>query len=466
MRSHDSKLRTESMSRAFGQFVSGLEFGVLSPANINTLKFAVMDFFACVMAGAREPVTEIVLDKVLTQYEKHGRATVLGHSVKSSALGAALANGVMAHACDFDDFSEPICGHPTAPALPAILAAGELMESSGQDLLLALSAAIEVMAKLGRASGSELDRAGWHATAALGVFGAAAGASKILGLNAERTAAAIGIAASRAAGIRVNVGTMVKPMHCGFAARDGLEAAILASAGATVSPDALDGSTGFLSTFVSKLGPFIDLTSLLGNPFDIQEPGIIFKKYPSCLDTHSAIDAILDLRDRYGIQPEHIQYVRCVLAPGVGGDLIYKAPQGPLEGKFSMEFCSAVALSRGRVSLAEFSQEVVDDPVVRRLIRISRFDYDPALTNQDPRSACAAARVEIALLDGRVVQKTVHHMRGHPKNPMTHREFVAKFMDCAKGVLSRDRTARALAMIERLDQLSDLRTLMLALVAE
>ncbi|CAH2399506.1 MmgE/PrpD family protein [Mesorhizobium escarrei] len=453
-----------SLAKAMGMFVSALEFSALSPTDITTLKYGVMDCLACAIAGAPEPVTRILLDRIVNAGSAGGGATILGHSVQSSPLGAALANGVMAHACDFDDVSDPMCGHPTAPALPAILAAGELVQCSGRDVLLAYAAAIEVMTKLGRIAGYELYQSGWHATAALGVFGAAAGASKILGLNDERTATAIGIAASRVAGIRSNIGTMVKPMHCGFAARDGLEAALLAAAGATASLAALDGSNGFLDTYVSQREPSVDVGSLLGNPFDIREPGIVFKKYPSCLDTHSAIDAILELRDRHDIQPEDVKHIRCLLAPGVGGDLAYHAPEAPMEGKFSMEFCSAVALARGRVSLAEFSQEVIDDSAVRRLIGISKLDFDPELTNRDPRSFCAAARVEISLQDGRVVQKTVHHMRGHPENPMTEWEFVSKFKDCASTVLGPTQTGRALAAIEQLEQLSNLRPLTSSLV--
>lgn len=155
-----------------------------------------------------------------------------------------------------------------------------------------------------------------------------------------------------------------------------------------------------------------------------------------------------------------------MLAPGVGGDLAYHAPQAPMEGKFSMEFCSAVALARGRVSLAEFSQEVVDDPVIQRLINISNIDFDPELTSPNPRSFCAAARVEISLEDGRVIDKTVQYMRGHPENPMAGDEFVSKFEDCARSVLSPANTARALAAIEQMDRLSDLRVLMSALVAD
>ncbi|RWJ58211.1 MmgE/PrpD family protein [Mesorhizobium sp.] len=455
-----------SLTKGIGKFVSRLEFGALSPTDLSTLKYGIMDCLACVIAGATEPVTRIVLDRIVNASLAGGTATIFGHSVRSSPLGAALANGVMAHACDFDDVSDPMCGHPTAPALPAILAAGELAECSGRDVILAYAAAIEVMGKLGRAAGFELYKSGWHATAALGVFGAAAGASKILGLDEEHTATAIAIAASRVAGIRANIGTMVKPMHCGFAARDGLEAALLAAAGATASSDGLGGSNGFLDTYVPQRNRSVDVVSLLGNPFDIRSPGIVFKKYPSCLDTHSAIDAILELRDRHDIQPENVKQVRCLLAPGVGGDLAYHAPQEPIEGKFSMEFCSAVALVRGRVTLAEFSQDVVDDPEVRRLIGLSKLDFDSELTNPDPRSFCASARVEVSLMDGRVLKNTVNHMRGHPQNPMTDHEFVSKFKDCAYAVLSASQIARVLTLIEDLEHLSDMRLLTSELAGE
>ncbi|PBB41224.1 hypothetical protein CK222_24095 [Mesorhizobium sp. WSM3866] len=455
-----------SLTKAIGNFVSRLEFGALSPTDLNTLKYGIMDCLACVIAGATEPVTQMVLDKIVNASPTGGNAAIFGHSVRSSPLGAALANGVMAHACDFDDVSDPMCGHPTAPALPAILAAGEMAACSGRDVLLAYAAAIEVMGKLGRAAGFELYKSGWHATAALGVFGAAAGASKILGLDEERTATAISIAASRVAGIRSNIGTMVKPMHCGFAARDGLEAALLAAADATANSDALAGSNGFLDTYVPQRDRSVDVVSLLGNPFDLRSPGIVFKKYPSCLDTHSAIDAVLELRNRHDIRPEDVKSIRCLLAPGVGGDLAYHAPKTPMEGKFSMEFCSAVALVRGRVSLAEFSQEVLNDPAVRRLIGISRLDFDPELTNRDPRSFCAAARVEITLEDGQVVKKAVHHMRGHPENPMADWEFVEKFRDCGAAVLGPTQTDRALAAIEQLEELSDLGPLTTCLVTE
>lgn len=466
VRADTSPLNIEPLSLAIGRFVSDLNMGFLSAGDISTLKLIILDCLASAIAGAREEVTKVALEMLAAHGRKDDRATILAHLVRSSALDAAFINGTMAHACDFDDVSEPMCGHPSAPALPAIIAAAELGARPGREVLVALAAAIEVMTKLGRAAGYELFTSGWHATATLGVFGAAAGAAKMLGLDAERTATAIGIAASRAAGIRANIGTTVKPLHCGFAARDGLEAALLAAAGATASPWALDGMTGFLNTFVPEHDRSTDVATLLGKPFDICEPGIVFKKYPSCWDTHSGIEAILALRGAHGLKPEQIASIRYFLAPGMGGDLIYRDPKTPLQGKFSMQFCGAVAIARGRVSLSEFAQDTLNDPVIRRLVSISTLEFDPKLVNANPKSFCAAARVDIELGDGRTFSKTVTYMRGHPKNPMSAREFEEKFTDCSEPVLGHKRVRRALMMIDQFDQLTDTRLFMAILVPD
>lgn len=456
---------TEPLSLAIGDFVSNLNISSLSAGDLSTLKFALMDCLGSAIAGAREHSTEVALNLVGTHGGKDDRATILAHSARSSPLVAAFANGTMAHACDLDDVSETMCGHPTAPALPAILAAAEFRARSGSEVLVALAAAIEVMTKLGRAVGYELLTSGWHPTATLGVFGAAAGAAKILGLDAERTATAIGIAASRAAGLNIASGTTVKPLHCGFAARDGLEAALLAAAGATASPRALEGTTGFLDTFVPNRDRATDIVALLGKPFDTREPGIAFKKYASCWDTHSGIDAILELRDTHGLEPEHVTSIRYSLAPGMGSALTYHDPSTPLQGKFSMEFCGAVALARGRVSQAEFGQHTLADLDIRRLISASALAFDPTLASANRKSFCAAARVDMELNDGRIVSTTVTHMRGHPQKPMTAQEFEDKFRECAEPVFGNKRVDRTLTMLHRFDQLADTRLLMTSLRA-
>jgi 2-methylcitrate dehydratase PrpD len=454
----------EPLSLGIGRFVSGLDVAALRSGEVKALRFTVADYLASALAGAEESATKASIAILADNYGRNGAATILGHRDRATALAAAMVNGTMAHACDFDDVSEPMCGHPTAPALPAILALAEIRGGSGSDVLVALAAALEVMTKLGRIAGYELYRSGWHPTAALGVFGAAAGAAKILGLDAERTATAISIAASRAAGVRANIGTTVKPLHCGFAARDGLECALFASAGATANAHALEGPNGFLKAFTPQHDDIQALVESLGNPFDISEPGIDFKKYPSCWDTHSAIEAALYLRTTYSIEPAEVKAIRCVLAPGMGADLVYPRPSTPLQGKFSMEFCVAIATLHGRVSLTDFVQASVDSPAVRALIDVATLAYDQALASGDAKSFCAAARVDIDLKDGRSMSKTVTYMRGHPKNPMSPEEFEQKFRDCAEPVLGTERANEALKIIGQLDKLRDIRALTSKLV--
>ncbi len=454
----------EPLTLALGRFVNNLKFTALSPREVIALRFTVADCLASALAGASEPATAAALAMLTESIGRDERAAILGHHERSSVLGAALVNGTMAHASDFDDVSEPMCGHPTAPALPAILALADMRGSSGSDVLVALATALEVMTKLGRIAGYELFRSGWHATATLGVFGAAAGAAKILGLTPEQIATTLGIAASRASGVRANFGTTVKALHCGFAARDGVEAALLTAAGATANPRALDGPNGFLKTFTPDHGDVQMAIKLLGSPFDLTEPGIVFKKYPSCWDTHSGIEAALELRRAHAIKPTDVKSIRCVLAPGMGSDLVYPSPTTPLQGKFSMEFCAALALARGRVSLTDFTQATIDDPSIRALLAVTALGFDESLASLDPRSFCATTRVDISLKDGRSVSKTVTYMRGHPKNPMSPDEFAQKFNECAKPLLTSARAGEALAMIGQLDKLADIRTLMRALV--
>jgi 2-methylcitrate dehydratase PrpD len=450
----------EPLARAVARFVAGLDGASLPTPVTAALTLAVMDCLASALAGAREPVSRKVLE--LAAGGLDGEAAVVGHRRRAAAAQAALVNGTMAHACDFDDTSEAMCGHPTAPTLPAILALAEARRRSGRDVLAALAAAIEVETKLGRAAAHEVYRKGWHATAAFGVLGAAAGAAKVLALGADGVAAALGIAASRAAGLRANIGSMTKPLHVGFAARDGVEAALLAEAGVTANVSALDGPCGFLATFAPGYDASVAVGGL-GSPFEVIDPGIAFKKYPSCWDTHAAVDAVLALKRAHGLAADGIAEIRCRLAPGMGADLAYREARTPLEGKFSMEFCLAAALVRGRLTPAEFVQDVVDDAAVRRLSgRVLRL-VDPALADPDPRSFCAAARVEIDTAGGRTVERTVRHMRGHPRNPMSAAEFEEKFAACARGVLDAGRAQEALGLIAALATLPDVRPLMAAL---
>jgi len=282
-----------TLSSELAEFVAGTEFESLPPEAVTQAKRAILDTLGVALAGCREEGPAIVAE----QARRTGgaqEAMVLGRPFRAPAAEAALVNGTSAHALDFDDVNFSMRGHPSAPLLPAVLATADAAGASGARLLLAFVLGVEVEAKLGRLMGGRHYALGWHPTSTLGPLGAAAACAKLLGLDAERTQAALGIAASMASGVRANFGTMTKPLHVGLAARNGVQVAALAAARFTASDEALDADDGFVSAFLAE--PPRDDRHLdgLGQPYDIVSPGLGQKLYPCCYVTHRAIDAAID----------------------------------------------------------------------------------------------------------------------------------------------------------------------------
>ncbi len=441
-----------------GEFVHALDHRALTDEVLAPLRLAALDCLACILSGRWEAVSLKAIEHA-TRQGQVGPASIIGHAARVTVEGAALANGTMGHACDYDDVSLTMWGHATAPVLPAVLAIAEARDLSGQDLLLAFLAGLEVEVRLGAAAAPVHYESGWHPTSAVGVFGAAIGAAKALGLERDGIGNAIGIAASRAAGLRENFGTMTKPLHVGFAARDGAEAALLAAAGVTGARHALDGTYGFLAVLAPGHRSPDALPGRLGKPFDIAEPGLAYKMYPSCSDTHPSVDAALALRERHGIEPETIRRVRAGVTPIVDANLTYHDPKTPLEGKFSLEFCIAAALARGRLGLAEFQSGVVEDSLIQRLIASIEVWYDPELRREGELTFCSPASLEIETEDGQSFRAVETSARGHPDKPMSRAELEAKFAECAETVLDGDATARAIEIIGRLEAVASVREL-------
>ena len=453
------------LEQGLGDFVAGLDHAVLTEEVLVALKRAVLDCLAVIVGGSGEEVARKVVGLV-TREAPDGPASVVGSRRRTSLAGAALANGTMGHALDYDDVSWTMFAHATAPVLPAVLAISEWKGHGGRDLLLAFLAGLEVEMKLGAAAAPVHYEAGWHSTGTLGTFGAAAGAAKALGLDATGVQTALGIAASRASGLRENFGTMTKPLHVGFAARDGLEAALLASLGVTSGGAAIAGSFGFLDVLAPGHGGVDGLLERLGNPFDMVEPGLAYKLYPSCGDTHAGVDAVLSLRGEHGLDPEHIVRVKCGITPLAATNLVHSDPKTPLAAKFSMEYCLAAALVRGRLGLQEFLPDAVVDPAIRSLLERVEVRAHPRLSSPDEVSICTPAIVEIETADGRVLEKGVWTMRGHPENPLSAMELGDKFRACAEGVLAPAAAERAIDLIDRLETVATLSDLVDALTPE
>jgi 2-methylcitrate dehydratase PrpD len=300
--------------------------------------------------------------------------------------------------------------------------------------------------------------AGWHATATLGTLGAAAAATRLLGLDPAAATHALGIAASSAGGLRVNFGTMTKPLHAGLAARNGVLAALLAEQGFTAADDALTGRYGFCSVLAGD-GPG-DPAQLepdgFGRPWEITTPyGIAIKQFPSCGATHPAIEAALALRAEHDLSGAAIQSVHvgtCELAPRI---LVYHRPRTGLEGKFSLEYCVATALADGRVGLEHFEDAAVGRSPVRELVGRVHAAIDDRV-RADPEYATVVA---VTLADGSSYERRVDLAKGKTSRPLSREELVAKYRDCAGRVLSPaavDASLELLWDLERLDDVSRL----------
>jgi len=420
---------------------------------------AVLDTVGVTLAGASEPVSRIVQGVVAT--EGSDACAVFGRPGRASAAGAALANGTAAHALDYDDMCFVSLAHPSAPLVPAALAAAELAGSSGAATLDAYVVGFEVEARLGALMNPRHYQRGWHCTSTLGTIGAAAAVSRLLTLDAEATGHALAIAASEASGLKENFGTMVKPLHAGLAARNGVLAALLARGGLTASEQAIDGPQGFLHAMDGEGGALDDALADLGVRWEILDTGITVKLYPSCAGTHPSLDVILDLRREAGLAADDVDRVDIVVDSITPTVLIYERPATGLEGKFSMPFCAAAALVHGRVGIDTFEDAALRDARVAALMPRIRMTVDRALDGAAP--ALTQARVAIALKDGRVLARQANGARGYPARPASDAELETKFLACARRALPADAADRALSMLRQIEEVDDVRDLVRAL---
>jgi 2-methylcitrate dehydratase PrpD len=437
-----------SASERIAAFVAGTE-SVPEDAALQA-KRALLDTIGCALVGSREEAARVVAGW-LGEGGGKPEAAVLGRRMRLSAPDVALANGTAAHALDFDDVSRPMRGHPSTVLVPALLALAEANGSSGREVLTAYVVGFEVCARVGRALGESHYARGWHATATAGTVGAAAAAARLLALDAERARNAVGIAASLASGVQANFGSMTKPLHAGWAARNGVTAARLAAGGLTSDAGALDG-------FLRAASDAPDHSALegLGDPFEITASGIGVKRYPCCYATHRALDATVDLRYTHSLVPLEIEAVRVEVARGTLIPLRREPPTTGLEGKFSMEYCIAAALLDGPPGLAAFSDAAVQRPEARDLMaRVTVVETD------EPIEFPIGGRSEVVLTvrSGGEHRMTVDTPLGDPTRPLSWDDLAAKFRDCAAGVLPDEGIERAIAQLAELETMEDVRVL-------
>jgi 2-methylcitrate dehydratase PrpD len=423
------------------------------------IRRAALDSVGCMLAGASEPVAAIVRELARAEGGLP-LCTVVGTSLRTSPTWAALANGAAGHAHDFDDTSFALLGHPSVPLLATALGCGEAEMADGATVALAYAIGFEVDAALGAALNPDHYTRGWHATTSIGTLGCAAAAARILALDAGQTRHALGIAASLASGLKENFGSMTKPYHAGHAARNGILAARLARDGMTASESALEGRQGYAAAFSSAALP-PDVFDGLGGPWQLVTSGIAVKPYPSCALTHSAIDALIELRERQPLSPQEVATVEVGVHRVVPDVLRHERPTSPLERKFSMPYCAAAALAHGAVTLRDFEEGPVDAAVEALIPRV-KMVVDPSLP--DTLEQQAWTRVTVTLADGRTIAGGPRGARGHPDRPLSAEALRDKFLACASTVLSGEDAEGIAEQIDHLEDIPDIRALTSRLV--
>jgi 2-methylcitrate dehydratase PrpD len=396
---------------------------------------SILDGLGLAVAGARSRAAGLAQAEIASYGCSDIEASVLGTRLRAPARFAAFANGLAIHADDYDDTQlavspDRVYGlltHPTAPVLPAVLALAQRRRLGGSDLLIAYLVGVEVETKISEAISPRHYDDGFHSTATVGTIGAAAGAARALGLDAGQTAAALSLAASQAAGLRENFGTMTKPFHAGRAAESGVLAADLAHRGFSAAPNILEARRGFFNAAGGGYdGDLIE--GRLGQPWTFEHPGISIKPHPSGSLTHPGMGAFLDLVTREDLRPEQVGHIIVGTNRHMPNALIHHRPRNELQAKFSMEFCIAILLLERKARLAQFTDEVVNRPDVQRMIERVEFGVDPAAEAAGYNNM--ATRIRVELVDGRVLETNAAFGKGSPQTPMSDQELVDKFIDC------------------------------------
>lgn len=383
------------VTREIAALTAGLRFVDLPEEIVAVAKQCLIDWYGVTIAGAGEDLVEILADEL--QGGANDGASLVGRSGRAALLDAVLINGAASHALDFDDVNLTMSGHPTVPVASAVLALAEVSGASGEDVITAFVAGYEAECRIGRLVGRSHYKAGFHSTATLGSFGAAAGCANLMGLDVEQTAMALGIAGTQAAGLKSMFGTMSKPLHAGKAAANGLLAARLASRGFTANPEVLETEQGFVDTQASEFHPEQALETPSAG-YHIRNN--LFKYHAACYMTHSSIDALQKLCADEGLSAGDVEEVTLLVDNGHLSVCNIQEPSTGLEIKFSLRHTAAFALAGEDTS----AMETYSDDNAKRPDLV---DLRHKVTVRSEDRPGSWAEVEVALADGSSLSKSV-----------------------------------------------------------
>jgi 2-methylcitrate dehydratase PrpD len=442
-------------AESLATWAASVDPAALAPSVVHAAKRCVLDAVACALAGADMPWVERVLAVARAQASA-GRAAVLGRADRLSAPLAALVNGTAVHALDYDD--DPAACHIGAVVIPVSLALGQALRAVPARVIAAVILGYDVTTRIGEAIDADLlYQKGYHPTSVCGVFGAAAAAAYLHGLDAATTTHALGIAGSFSSGNMEFLadGAMTKRLQPGKAAHDGILAAELAHAGFTGPRTILDGRYGLWRYTETRDDE--RFTRGLGTRFAVEE--VFVKKHASCLGNAPALDGVLELMQAHRIAPAQIRSIRVgvrVSTLAMVGEPreIRVRPQTMLDAQMSLPYSLAVAILDGEAGIAQFAPDRLRDPRIIGLAERIHVYAHPELASA--KAGNLTSYLDLDTTDGRHFAERLETYRGHPRTPMTDEEMETKFRGCASLRIAAERVSAASEAIWNLDKLADL----------
>lgn len=434
---------------ALAKYTVSIAYEDIPTETVDHAKQAIRDYLGVAVYGSHHEVGDQIMGYV-DRCMPGDESTVIGRQT-ASPTGAALANGTFGHAIDYDDTFESIVIHPSSPVFAATLAAGEVADADGKDLITAYTVGCEAAYRVGHSTYPNHYQNGWHSTGTVGAFGSAAAAAHLLDLSADETANAFGIVASGSSALKKNFGTMTKPLHAGHAAETGVRAALLTENGFTADVEILEGPIGYgkVMTTDDSYDPSI-ITEGLGEEWAVLDIG--FKPHPSGVITHAAMDALRTLVIDHELTSETIKSITVALDDAASEMLHHANPNNALQAKFSIEFCLAAILREQKAGIHEFTDEYVNQQATKDAI--SKIDRSFEENLFDAHYASYGARVTVETIDGETLVKEVKHHPGSPNNPVSEERLRAKFDECVLTVFDSNKTTQLAETIDSLDDAS------------
>jgi len=445
-----SALVTDTLAR----FVTETDYSTISEKALANAKLHILDTLGVALAAVSTPVAAIAFD-YCKRVGGAAEATVWGTTSKASVPMGAFANGLLVHALDFDDWDAYVhAGHPTSMVLGAALSLGETIGASGKDLLKAYVLGIEVLTQIAAGTPNLQDR-GFHSTPVWGSIGATVATSSLLRLDAEKIKAALGIAASGAGGIHRQQGSMVKPFHAGNAARNGVEAVLLAEQGFTADAAIIEAPRGFCDTFFGEgTCDYDKMLDGIGKPYFLESPGLGLKLHPCSAPQFLAADAALHIKREHNIRFADVAKIEVSIPPLRYQRHFHPEVKTGLRGKFAINYVVALCILDGKLEIETFTDAKVNEPQVQDALKRVQVIIDKTIP--EPGTYCP---VSVELKDGTRYSHTAIVAKGHPENPMTEEEVLKKFRSNVRDIIPDKQSAELIDAVSHLEAMANVREL-------